>query len=152
MSQATFRFPRVRPQEQVRVTSNSNGTTLVALLRADLRGQLDNLLGPDGVTTLYLQSEAGTTTVTGTVPGDGVEASPSAGSSVASFNTDIGDGSTAAITVTHNLGTRSLTWSCMDNSTHEYVLPTVTSPTTNTVLVTFATAPTSNQYHFTVRG
>lgn len=83
MSQSTFRFPRVLPQEQVRVTSDSDGTELVAQLRAGLNGEVPNYLGPDGVTTLYLQSEAGTATVTGDEVGDGSEAAPSGGTSVA---------------------------------------------------------------------
>lgn len=70
------------------------------------------------------------------------------------FAQAIGDGVSAAITVTHNLLTRDISsYKVIRNSSPwDEVLPTVTFPTVNTALVTFSTGniPTANQYRIAI--
>jgi hypothetical protein len=66
---------------------------------------------------------------------------------------DIGDGSSTAYIVTHNLGTRDVIPKLRDNSTpFAYYEPDFEATTTNTVTVRFATAPTTNQYRVIIEG
>lgn len=68
------------------------------------------------------------------------------------FSASIGNASLTAFTVTHNLNTFDVDVQVFDNGTTETVEADVTRPTVNTVLVTFAVAPTTNQFRVLVRG
>ena len=59
------------------------------------------------------------------------------------YKADIGDGSTTAIAVTHNLGTEDVIVQLFDNSTKETVYTDVTRNSVNQITVSFATAPSS---------
>mgnify|MGYP006420516555 FL=1 len=61
-----------------------------------------------------------------------------------SFSGSIGDGSSTAITVTHNLNSKDVIIQLYDNSTYDTVYADVVRPTVNTATITFATAPASN--------
>ena len=73
---------------------------------------------------------------------------------VTKFAQAIGDGTTAAITVTHNLNTRDVSSvRVIRNSTpFDEVVPTIGFPTVNTALITFSSGniPTSNQYRVAI--
>lgn len=71
---------------------------------------------------------------------------------VRKFASTIGDGSTTAIVVTHNLGTKDITASVRDAGSDVHVHCDITSTSTNTATFTFAVAPTTNQYRVTVHG
>ena len=76
-----------------------------------------------------------------------------ASTTIAKFtDSTVGDNSTNPITITHNLGTKDVTYSIMDNSTDEIIDAEVTLPTINTLVVEFTNAPTTNQYKVTVIG
>ena len=60
------------------------------------------------------------------------------------FKASIGDGATTAYTVTHNLGTRDVIVQLFDNSTYDTVYADVERTTTNTVDITFGSAPALN--------
>jgi hypothetical protein len=66
---------------------------------------------------------------------------------------NIGDGSSTAITITHNLGTRDITWSLISSATPwEAVIADITFPSTSTTTVTFNTAPALNAYRLILVG
>ena len=68
------------------------------------------------------------------------------------FSADVGDGSNTSYTVTHNLGTRDVQVSVRRNSgAYEQVLVDWGAATTNTVVLVFATAPSSAQFRVTVQ-
>jgi len=64
----------------------------------------------------------------------------------------IGDGSSTAIVVTHNLGTRDVVMSVQDASSFAIVYCDMAATTTNTATFTFAVAPASNAYKVTIIG
>lgn len=68
------------------------------------------------------------------------------------YATNIGNGSLKIFTVTHNLGTRDVITSVYDNSTYENIITSVANTTTNTVSLSFSTAPGSNAYRVVVIG
>jgi hypothetical protein len=68
------------------------------------------------------------------------------------FAANIGDGSTTAIVITHNLGTRDVVVSIHDASTFAEIDADIEKTSTNTVTVTFATAPASNAYRAVILG
>lgn len=68
------------------------------------------------------------------------------------FSADIGDGSTTAIVVTHNLGTKDIHVSVRKKSTDEVWLADVTATSITTATISFATAPASNEFRVTIFG
>lgn len=69
------------------------------------------------------------------------------------FTQTIGDGSSTAITVTHNLNNPIPIVGCSQvASPFTNVTPTITFPTVNTAVFTFAVAPTANQYRVLLVG
>lgn len=64
----------------------------------------------------------------------------------------IGDGASTDYACTHNLGTRDVVVSVRDASTHAEVVTEVVMTDTNTVTITFATAPSTNAYKVVVIG
>ena len=67
------------------------------------------------------------------------------------FSGAIGDGSSTAITVTHNLGTLDITASVRDTSGN-FVYPDIQAATVNTAIFTFANAPAASAYRATITG
>ena len=66
---------------------------------------------------------------------------------VRKYATDVGDGSAVSITITHNLGTRDVHVMLRDNTTpFAFMMPDIEAATTNTVILRFSVAPTTNQY------
>lgn len=61
-------------------------------------------------------------------------------------------GGSAVATVTHNFGTRDVYTSIYEVSTGDQVLAGITNSSVNTVTIEFASAPSTNQYRFTVFG
>lgn len=68
------------------------------------------------------------------------------------FSQTIGNGSLTSIAVTHNLGTKDVQVTLRDASSDAMVGTDWTATSTNVVTLTFATAPTTNQYRVTVIG
>ena len=64
----------------------------------------------------------------------------------------IGDGAATAYTVTHNLNTTDITYSVKEIATGEIVFTNVTVTGVNAISVSFAVAPTNNQYRVVVIG
>jgi hypothetical protein len=63
---------------------------------------------------------------------------------VRKYAADIGNGSSTSITVTHNLGTKDVTWSLRQNSDDAFVMADAVATSTTQITFTFATAPASN--------
>lgn len=68
------------------------------------------------------------------------------------YSATIGDGTATTLTVTHNLGTQDVSVTIRDASSNAVVLADVVPNTTNTVQITFATAPASGAFRVTVLG
>ena len=66
------------------------------------------------------------------------------------FAADVGDGTTTAIAVTHSLGTKDVIVQIFDKSTGDTVFTDVTRTDTDTVTLTFATAPSTDAYRVLV--
>lgn len=69
---------------------------------------------------------------------------------MAKYSTKVGDGSTTSIIVTHNLNTKDVVVKVYEGD--EEVLADVETTTENTVTITFATAPTTDQYRVVIIG
>lgn len=69
------------------------------------------------------------------------------------YSANVGDNSNSTITITHNLGTRDVIVSLREaSSPYATVEPDIAMTTTNTVTLSFAVAPTTDQYRVTVIG
>jgi hypothetical protein len=68
------------------------------------------------------------------------------------YAASIGDGTATTYTITHNLNTTDITYSVKEIATGEIVFTNVTVTGVNTISVSFAVAPTSNQYRVVVIG
>lgn len=101
--------------------------------------------GLTGTTTFAVLADTGIL-VTGT--GVAVDFSVA----VKKFAANVGDGTSTSVTVTHNLATRDVVVTLFDASTFAEVEADVVHTTTNTVTLTFATAPASNAYRCVVHG
>jgi hypothetical protein len=64
----------------------------------------------------------------------------------------IGDGSNTSYVITHNFGTRDVTVQVYDAATYDTVIADTLRTTTNTVTVTFSSAPSSNSYRVVITG
>ena len=70
---------------------------------------------------------------------------------VRKYAANVGDGSSQAITVTHNLGTKDVIVSVYDNSSpYAEVICDVEHTSTTAITLNFSVAPTSNQYRVVV--
>lgn len=71
---------------------------------------------------------------------------------VTKYATTIGNGSLTTFTITHNLNTRDVTWSCYDVTTFEEYIPEVAHTTVNTLTATFSgMTPSASQLRFVVQ-
>ncbi len=68
------------------------------------------------------------------------------------FSANIGNGASTSIAVTHNLGTKDVAGEIRATADDSHVIADVVSTDTNTVTVTFASAPATNAYRVTVVG
>lgn len=71
---------------------------------------------------------------------------------VRKFAANIGNGSSTSLAVTHNLGTTDVTVSIKEVTGSALVEADIVVTDANTVTITFATAPTTNQFRVTVHG
>jgi hypothetical protein len=106
--------------------------------------------------TDFNSSVSGLLPVTNIVAGTGMIISSSTGSFTINLDTYsvlIGNGSATSFTVTHNLGaTNDVHVSVRETATNYYVYPDVKYVDSNSVLIEFASAPTSNQYRVSIIG
>ena len=104
----------------------------------------------------FNSSVSGLLPVTNIVAGTGMMVSSSAGSytiNLDAYSVLIGDGSATSYTVTHNLGaTNDVHVSVRETSTNYYVYPDIKYVNSNSVIIEFSSAPTSNQYRVSIIG
>lgn len=75
-----------------------------------------------------------------------------AGSGVgAAFATNVGDGSSTSIAITHNLGTRDVLVEVYDRTTNDTVIANVVRTSTSVVTLGFQSAPALNALRVLVR-
>jgi hypothetical protein len=90
------------------------------------------------------------------VAGTGMMVSSTSGSftvNLDAYSVLIGNGSATSFTVTHNLGaTNDVHVSVRETATNYYVYPDIKYVDSNSVLIEFVSAPTSNQYRVSVIG
>jgi phage-related tail fiber protein len=68
------------------------------------------------------------------------------------YAVSIGNASSTSIAVVHGLGTKDITYSVQDSTTGEFVEVDAVATDTNTLTLTFVTAPASNAYRVVVHG
>ena len=68
------------------------------------------------------------------------------------YTATVGDGTNTSITVTHNLDKAIVIVSVRDASSGYFVYPDIKYVNSNSVILEFASAPSSNQYTVTVVG
>ncbi len=68
------------------------------------------------------------------------------------YSANIGNGSSTSIAVTHSLGTKDIAVSLRKNSDDAGFITDWVATDTNTVTLTFAVAPSSNEHRVTVIG
>lgn len=111
-------------------------------------------LGTTGLT--FTQFSGAGTFIEGTgidISGTTIAIDTANGYGVRKYATDIGDGSTTAIVITHNLNTRDISITVRDNTTpYALMYPDFESTTVNTATIRFSVAPTTNQYRAIVLG
>lgn len=76
----------------------------------------------------------------------------STSSSLKNYGTNVGNGTATSYTVTHNLGASNISVSVKENSSGYFVYPDIKVSDTNTIVVEFANAPTTDQYYVMVLG
>jgi hypothetical protein len=106
--------------------------------------------------TNFNSSVSGLLPVTNIVAGTGMIVSSSSGSftiNLDAYSVLIGNGSATSFTVTHNLGaTNDVHVSVRETATNYYVYPDIKYVDSNSVLIEFVSAPTSNQYRVSIIG
>lgn len=99
-----------------------------------------------------LPSADGTNGQVLTTNGTGTLSWATAGSSVATYTTTVGNGSATSITVTHNLAKNDVLVAVREVSSGYMVYPDIKYSSTNAVILEFVTAPTTNQYRVSIVG
>lgn len=106
--------------------------------------------------TDFNTSVSGLLPVTSIVAGSGISVSSTAGAHTINarvYSVTIGDGSRTSYTVTHNLSvSNDVHVSVRDTGTNYYVYPDIKYVNSNSVIIEFASAPTSNQYRVSIIG
>jgi hypothetical protein len=106
--------------------------------------------------TDFNSSVSGLLPVTNLIAGSGIMISSSSGSftvNLDAYSTLRGNGSSTSFTVTHSLGaTNDVHVSVRDTGTNYYVYPDIKYVDSNSILIEFVSAPTSNQYRVSIIG
>lgn len=131
-----------------RVTADDGGTLNTTSITLVQVGSATSYVGGDGLTLTGSTFDVGA--------GTGISVSASAVSVdtavvVRKYASNMGDNTTTVFTKAHGLGTADLTVTVYTVSGGEKVYPDITLDSTN-VVVTFATAPTTNQYRLVAHG
>lgn len=87
---------------------------------------------------------------TGLTGGGGAALAVNTSVVVRKYAVDVGDNSSTSIAITHGLGTKDVTWSLYQKSNDTDVYCDAVRTSTSVLTLTFATAPTTNQFRVVV--
>ena len=138
-------------------TINAVGTTDRVSVTSDAIDIASTYAGQSSITTLGTITTGTWNGTTIAVANGGTGATTEAGAKtnlgfMTRYATDVGDGASTTITVTHNLGTLDVQVTVFLKSSGAEVELDVVHATTNTVTLGFAVAPASNAYRCVVIG
>jgi hypothetical protein len=144
---------------RVRLGTTNSGTQWTQSTDSPTIGSSNIVFAASGGGSVYTAG-AGLSLTTGTfavVAGAGIIADgtstridPAYAGLAKRYSANIGNGALTSIAVAHNLGTRDITWSLYVIADNTFVLTDAVATDTNTLTLTFATAPASNALRVTV--
>jgi hypothetical protein len=108
-----------------------------------------NSIGVNTITPNANLTVVGSISATGIIYGQSFS---SVATVIQKYSINIGDNSTNPITVTHNLNTTDVTVLVYERSTSNVVYPSIKINNLNSIILTFNTTPTTNQYRVVVVG
>ena len=137
-----------------------NGTSAVSVSAAGTANQVLRVPGAGGNPSFGAIDISSASAVTGTlaIANGGTGGATAAAAKTAlgfttKYSASIGNGTDTTITITHSMGTKDVTVEVYENaSPYEKVYPDIVHGTVDTIDLTFASAPTSNQYRVVVIG
>jgi hypothetical protein len=105
-----------------------------------------------GIVELATSAETvtGTSTTLATHPA-GVKSAIDTALAATGFSANVGNGTNTNYAITHSLGTRDVIVQLYDNATYDTVFVDTVRTDTNTVTLTFATAPSANAYRVVIQ-
>ena len=134
------------------VTSVAGRNGAVTLTFSDIGGTLSIAAGGTGQATAALaRGSSGIGAAPGSISGSTGTSSIGSTSIPLKFNCTLGDGSHTSFTITHNLGTVAILIVVRDASGNGVITDSQVTDSNN-VVVSFASAPSSNSYIVTILG
>jgi len=122
------------------------------------RNVIDLAQGSDDTTGTLPIDQGGTGQTSASAARDALALTSSSGANTSTptlariANKVVGDGVNTSYTVTHNFGTRAVVVQVYDSSNYDTVIADVERSTTDSVVISFSVAPSSNAYTVVVTG
>lgn len=127
-------------------------TTLGDVIYGGASGVGTRLAGNTSATRKFL-SQTGNGSVSAAPTWTGLALTDLPAGTIQKYSANIGDNSTTSIVVTHNLNTKAILVTLVNNSSpYDFQYPDIQATTVNTCTLVFAVAPTTNQFTVVVAG
>jgi hypothetical protein len=127
----------------VNALSHSTGTSFVANTTALYVNSAIYLAGSNGTAGQVLTSNGTSNAYWSTVSGGG---------SVTAFSANVGDATNTSYTITHNLNKTNIFATIREQASGYLVYPDIQYNNSNSIILTFSSAPTANQYFASIIG